>query len=199
MKKKAITVVICFQLIIILLLINLTLLSTTMKQPSSLAYANEYQTAAIASAPAGTGKVLAASVESGDARELLIKAFIQKFQPNSPMLAYTKAFIDAADTYNIDYRLIPAIAMCESNLGTHIPSHDSFNAWGIAVYTGKQSGKMFNDWDHAIDWVGKYIREKYYNRSITDLVEIGAIWAPPSVSKDNSWAKCVGGFIDQIR
>lgn len=198
MKKKAITVVICFQLIVILLLVNLTLLST-MQRSSALAERANYQTTDIALAPSGTGKVLAASIESGDARELLIKEFIQKFQPNSPMLPYTKAFIDTADTYQIDYRLIPAIAMCESNLGSRIPSKESFNAWGIAVYTGQQHGKVFNDWPHAIDWVGQYIRDKYYNRSITDLVEIGAIWAPPSVTKDNSWAKCVTGFMEQIR
>ncbi len=198
MKKKAIKVVICFQLIIILLLINMTLL-TTMRPSSSFAKTHDYQTADIASAPSGTGKVLGASIESEDARELLLKSFIQKFQPTSPMLPHTKAFIDAADTYQIDYRLIPAIAMCESNLGSRIPSKDSFNAWGIAVYTGQQSGKMFNDWPHAIDWVGKYVREKYYNRSITDLVEIGAIWAPPSVAKENSWATCVEGFMEQIR
>lgn len=198
MKKKAITVVICFQLVIVLLLVNLTLLST-MKQSSSMARISEYQTADIASAPAGTGKVLAASIEAEDARELLVKSFIQKFQPNSPMLPYTKSFIETADAYAIDFRLIPAIAMCESNLGSRIPSKDSFNAWGIAVYTGQQHGKIFNDWPHAIDWVGQYIREKYYNRSITDLVEIGAIWAPPSVAKENSWATCVEGFMNQIR
>lgn len=197
MRKKALKVLVCFQLVVILLLVNLTLLSTTTNQ--TLAARKGVQTASIAIAPSGTGQVLAASVEAADARELLIRTFILLYQPNSPMLPYTKAFIDAADTYHIDYRLIPAIAMCESNLGTHIPSHDSFNAWGIAVYTGQVTGKNFNDWPHAIDWVGQYIREKYYNRSITDLVEIGAIWAPPSVAKDNSWAKCVEGFMNEIR
>ncbi len=169
-----------------------------MKTPQIAAH-ETFQSTDVALAPSSTGKVLGISIEGADARELLIKSFITKFQPNSPMMPFTTAFVTAADTYQIDYRLIPAIAMCESNLGTHIPAHDSFNAWGIAVYTGQQSGKMFNDWNHAIDWVGKYIREKYYNRSITNLTEIGAIWAPPSVMKDNSWAKCVQGFMDQIR
>lgn len=197
MRKKAITALVCFQLCLILLLINLTLLSSM--QTPAFAKNAPYQATTIALSSTGTGKVLGTNIEAADARELLIKSFILKFQPNSPMLPYTKAFIDAADTHNIDFRLIPAIAMCESNLGSRIPSKDSFNAWGIAVYTGQQHGKVFNDWPHAIDWVGQYIREKYYNRSITDLVEIGAIWAPPSVSKDNSWAKCVEGFMNEIR
>ena len=196
MGKKAITVLVCFQLCLILLLINLTLLSS-MQTPAFAKSA--YQTTNIAAATARTGKVLGTAIEGADARELLIHSFIQKFQPNSPMLPYARSFIDTADTYQIDFRLIPAIAMCESNLGSRIPSKDSFNAWGIAVYTGQQHGKVFNDWPHAIDWVGQYIREKYYNRSITDLVEIGAILAPPSVAKDNSWAKCVEGFMNEIR
>ncbi|MFH0749291.1 MAG: hypothetical protein V1917_00010 [Candidatus Gottesmanbacteria bacterium] len=197
MVKKAIKVLVWFQITIILLLVNLTVLSS-MRPPQIAAY-NEYQTTEVALSPSSTGKVLAASIEGADARELLLKSFIQKFQPNSPMMPYTASFIETADTYQIDFRLIPAIAMCESNLGSRIPSKDSFNAWGIAVYTGQQNGKVFNDWPHAIDWVGKYIREKYYNRSITDLVEIGAIWAPPSVEKENSWARCVEGFMDKIR
>jgi hypothetical protein len=197
MGKKAIKVLVWFQITVILLLVNLTILSTM--QPPQIALREAYQSTDVALAPSGTGKVLAASIEGADARELLLKAFILKFQPTSPMLPFTSSFIQTADTYQIDFRMIPAIAMCESNLGARMPSKDSFNAWGIAVYTGQQNGKVFNDWPHAIDWVGKYIREKYYNRSITDLVEIGAIWAPPSVAKENSWARCVEGFMDKIR
>lgn len=197
MRSKTIKILICFQLTVILLLINLTLLSAT--RSPQLATHGQYQSTDVAMVSSGTGKVLAAAIEGEDARELLLKTFILKFQPTSPMLPFTAAFITAADTYDLDYRLIPAIAMCESNLGSRMPTKDSFNAWGIAVYTGQQNGKVFNDWPHAIDWVGKYIREKYYNRSITDLVEIGAIWAPPSADNENSWARCVAGFMDKIR
>jgi len=197
MRKKALKVFVCFQLIVVLLLVNLTLLSTM--RSSQTVVTNDYKAVEVAIAPTSSGKILGTTIEGADAREFLLKLFIQKYQPNSPMLPYTSSFIKAADTYQIDYRLIPAIAMCESNLGVRIPAHDSYNAWGIAVYTGQQNGKVFNDWPHAIDWVGKYIREKYYNRSITDLIEIGAIWAPPSVAKENSWATCVEGFIEKIR
>jgi len=194
---KVLKVLVWFQLTIILLLINLTLLSVytsadkkrTNKNMSDITLAPQQ----------GSGRVLGTSIESSDARSFLLKIFIERYQPKSPFLPLTDFFVTTADTYQIDYRLLPAIAMCESNLGVKIPAHDSFNAWGIAVYTGKQSGKKFNDWQHAIDWTGKFIREKFYNRSITDLQEIGAIWAPPSVDKNDSWATCVAGFMDKIR
>jgi len=195
--QKALKVLVWFQVTIILLLVNLTVLSL---YHSTDTRGNNNNSSDITLAPQqGSGKVLGTSIEGSDARSLLLKLFIERYQSDSPFLPLTDYFITTADTYQIDFRLIPAIAMCESNLGTHIPAHDSYNAWGIAVYTGQQNGKMFNDWEHAIDWVGKFIREKFYNRSIINLEEIGAIWAPPSVTNNNSWARCVTGFMDKIR
>jgi hypothetical protein len=89
--------------------------------------------------------------------------------------------------------------MCESNVGKRIPSRNSFNAWGISVYTGQNFGATFKDWPHAIDWVSKYIKEKYYDKGVTDLKEIGAIWAPPSVEKGYSWTRCVESFLESIQ
>ncbi len=195
--QKALKVFVWFQLTIILLLVNLTVLSVYSSSNKNGIYSNLTD---ITLAPQqGTGKVLGTSIEGSDARSFLLKLFIERFQPTSPFLPLTDYLITTADTYQIDFRLIPTIAMCESNLGVKIPSKDSFNAWGIAVYTGTNNGKKFNDWEHAIDWVGKFIREKFYNRSITDLEEIGAIWAPPSVSNNDSWARCVEGFMAKIR
>lgn len=197
MVQKLLKVFVWFQVTLILLLINLTVLSLTRKDTQFVS--NTAYTSTVANAPIiGSSKVLGVSIESADARSLLLKKFIERYQPKSPFLPLTDVLVETADTYEIDYRLIPAIAMCESNLGVRIPSKDSFNAWGIAVYTGQQNGKKFNDWDHAIDWVGKFIREKFYNRSITDLQEIGAIWAPPSVFNNDSWATCVSGFMDKM-
>jgi hypothetical protein len=194
--QKALKVFVWFQVTIILLLVNLTVLSV---YRSADAKTNNKNTDITLAPQTGSGKVLGTSIEGSDARPFLLKLFIERYQPSSPFLTLTDYLVTTSDTYQIDFRLIPAIAMCESNLGTRIPSHDSYNAWGIAVYTGQQKGKMFNDWQHAIDWTGKFIREKFYNRSITSLEEIGAIWAPPSVANNDSWARCVEGFMDKIR
>jgi hypothetical protein len=136
-------------------------------------------------------------IDPADARSELIRLFMLKYQQASPMVPYADQIVSNADTYGIDYRLVPAIAMCESNLGVRIPSSDSYNAWGIAVYTGEQSGRKFKGWSDAIAWTTAYIAT-YYNRGMTDLKTIGAIWAPPSVATGHSWANCVEQYRNAI-
>ncbi|OGG01806.1 hypothetical protein A2Z33_00910 [Candidatus Gottesmanbacteria bacterium RBG_16_52_11] len=142
----------------------------------------------------GSGKILGAAVVSGDGRELLLSEFLK----DSPLAPYAGVIVAEADLYDMDYRIIPAIAMCESNLGRRIPSRDSFNAWGIAVYSGASGGARFTDWPGAIQWVTRYVHEKYTGKGIIDLKSIGSIWAPPSVDKGHSWANCVETFMKTL-
>jgi len=201
MAKKLSFITIWFFTATIVLLLNVTYL-TALKKGSSLSPSyNPFTFHANVSTNSleSTGKVLGTSVESGDARKMILKNFITRYQPTSPFTQHIDFIVDIADTYGIDFRLVPAIAMCESNMGSRMPTKDSFNAWGIAVYTGQQNGKKFNDWPHAIEWVTKYIKEKYYDRGITDLRDIGAIWAPPSVNKEYSWTRCVELFLQRMQ
>lgn len=141
-----------------------------------------------------SGRLMQTEIESEDGRLFLLKQFMK----DTPLYDYADLMIKLADEYNIDYRLLPAIAMCESNLGVRIPGQKSFNAWGIAVYTGQQNGAMFQNWTQAIEWVYNYIADKYVSNNIHELSDIGSIWAPPSVEKGNSWANCVDTFMKRI-
>ncbi|OGG08523.1 hypothetical protein A2154_04470 [Candidatus Gottesmanbacteria bacterium RBG_16_43_7] len=141
-----------------------------------------------------TGKVLGSVIYAADGRQILLDEFLR----GSPMEGKAEIFVTNATKYGIDYRLLPAIAMCESNLGKRIPSSQSFNAWGIGVYSGQHHGATFASWDQAIEWVNYYVYEKFTTRQIVDIYEIGAIWAPPSVENGNSWANCVKSFMEQI-
>ena len=199
MLGKATIVIAWFQLTLIVLIINLTYLSAKIKGGDTSITYPYTQISAQINAPASTGKVLGASIVSDDARNLLIKQFIKNVRPSSPLLSYVDTIITEADKNTIDFRLVPAIAMCESNLGDHLPSSDSFNAWGIAVFTGQNHGKKFEDWPSAIAWVSKFLKESFYDKGITDLREIGAIWAPPSVEKEYSWTRCVESFMTQMQ
>jgi hypothetical protein len=187
-----------FPLTLILLIVNFSLLRAISSQGSEgmTAEGQELVPKQITAA-AGTAQILGASVIAGDARELLISQFLKGHL--SPMTPYAGHIVREADRLGIDFRLVVAIAMCESNLGKKMPKLDEFNAWGIAVYTGKNQGKAFQSWDHAISWVSSYIKTKYYDRGITDLVAIGAIWAPPSVANGNSWSNCVELYQNSIR
>lgn len=186
-----------FPLTFILLIINLTILaaSSNWDQPA-LPLSNAAPNENSVTAAGGTSEVLSANVIAGDARTFLLESFLKK--NNSPMTPYAGLIVEQADKYGFDFRLVPAIAMCESNLGKRVPLKSGFNPFGIAVYTGSQSGKNFDSWQSAIEWVSEYIHDRYYAQGITTLTDIGAIWAPPSVDNGNSWADCVGFFEKSI-
>jgi len=180
---------------VILLVINIGFLSFY-KPANVQKTSNKPVASVIASGTKGTSQILSAQIESGDARPLLIEKFFQKF--DSPLAEQSEIFVREADENSIDFRLTPAIAMCESIGGKRVPLKDGFNPFGIAVFTGQNSGKNFDSWEHAITFASKLLKEKYFDNGLGDLVSIGARWAPPSVAKGNSWALCVQSFIDQI-
>jgi hypothetical protein len=196
MIGKGLLVVVWFPLTFVLLLVNLTLLAASTRVSASISEQYPQPLSHRVTASAGTAQILGANVVAGDARGLLLKKFLEKY--SSPMAPYADLLVQKADENGFDFRLVVSIAMCESNLGKRMPSRDSFNPFGIAVYTGQEFGKKFNDWEHAITWVSEYIRTKYYDRGITDLRDIGAIWAPPSVENGYSWTNCVQQFIGTI-
>lgn len=114
------------------------------------------------------------------------------------MAPYANLIVQEADKNEIDFRLVPAIAMCESNLGKYMPKKNEYNFAGIAVYTGQIEGKAFDSWEHAIEWVSSYIKTRYHDRGLVTLQDMGAVWAPPSVANGHSWATCVGEFKSSI-
>lgn len=199
MLRKFLFVTLWFPITLSLVIINLIVLVQSVEANNQTAATLQFGSSDRyfpITASSGTSQVLGETIYSEDARVLLLRHFFEKYQ--SPMSSFAGEIVLQSDLYKLDYRLLPAIAMCESNLGKKIPGKNSFNPFGIAVYTGLQKGKKFDDWSHAIAWVARYISEKYYSRGITSLTDIGAIWAPPSVANGNSWASCVETFMNRI-
>lgn len=193
-------------LLLIMLLVNLSLLHTAELAQYKKAQDSAQERVRLSiAASGGTAQVLGARVDAGDARSLVIQNFMrenfhgEKKSDTSPLLPYAETIVQKADEYGIDYRLVPAIATCESSLGKHVPDRSCHNAWGIAVYTGQIDGACFSNWPKAIDWVSNYISEKYYKNGISDLKTIGSIWAPPSVDTGYSWSSCVQSFMETMR
>jgi hypothetical protein len=198
MYKKLLLAGLWFPMVILLLINNFILLNKTTAEKHKLSI-HELSASVLADNTmninkSGTGKVLSLSIEGADGRVVLLENFMKK----TPLAQYAQHIVSEADRLNIDYRIIPAIAMCESNLGKRIPSSDSYNAWGIAVYTGTNSGATFKNWNEAITWVSEYIHTKYIQKNLIDIKDIGAIYAPPSVETGHSWANCVENFMRSI-
>lgn len=197
MIRKSLLVVVWYPLTFVLILCNLWLLVATYRTPVIQTHSpeNNRLTRSI-TASGDTAKILNATVIAGDARSLLLESFL--IENKSPMTPYAQIIVDEADKNMFDYRMLVAIAMCESNLGKRVPSSDSYNPFGIAVYTNQKTGKKFDSWEHAIIWVSKYLKEKYYDLGLTNLRDIGAKWAPPSVETGYSWSSCVDTFLQGI-
>jgi hypothetical protein len=121
-----------------------------------------------------------------DYRERILRNFLMSH--NSPMADYANNFIYCADKYNIDWRLVPAIAGVESTFGKRIPAN-SYNAYGWN--NGKYS---FDSWTDSIEVVSKALRENYYDKGATSIDRIARRYAPPS----NTWNWKVKYFMYKI-
>lgn len=137
---------------------------------------------------AGSGAVI--NLASTDARVEVLKEFFTR--NNSPLLPYVEKIVQDADQYGLDYRLIPAIAMQESNLCKKIPK-DSYNCWGYGIYGGKVL--KFADFGEGIDTVSKGISKNYIEKGMTDPNEIMKKYTPGS---NGSWANGVNFFMDML-
>lgn len=198
MTQKLLLIAGWFTSTFVLILLNLTMLvnfannnSKHKKLSAVVSQERPFQLAA-----AGTSQVLSASVVAGDARVLLVESFLNRH--DSPMAPYASIIVSEADRFGLDFRLVPAIAMCESNAGKHMPKKSEYNFAGIAVYTGQNKGKAFDSWEHGIAWVSEYIKTRYYDIGLDELVEMETKWAPPAVENGHSWSNCVKSFQNQI-
>jgi len=142
-----------------------------------------------AALPQTIGKVLG-TFETDDARPIIIKKYLEKYQ--SPMAPYADLIVETSDKYGLDWRLLVAIAQQESNLGKKAPSN-SYNAWGWGIHS--RGTLLFSGWEQGIETVAKGIKEKYIDKGYTTPEEIMSKYTPLS---SGSWAFGVNQFIQEL-
>ena len=131
-----------------------------------------------------------ATIQSQDAKSALVERFLK--ENNSPMVDSTATFIKAAEKYNLDWKLLPAIAFTESTLGKKTP-FGTYNAFGWGIIDSTAKGTDFDSWDDAILSVAKGLREDYYNQGLTTLEAISGRYAG-----DENWDNKVLRAMDDI-
>jgi len=129
-----------------------------------------------------------------DARSKIVEDFFTGHK--SPLSKYGDVFIAVSDKYKLDYRLLPSIAMQESN-GGRIVIKNSYNPFGYGIY-GKLVTK-FSSWEEGIERVGRALREDYLDQGLKTPVQIMAKYTPPSLAKGGPWAKGVNSFMEELR
>lgn len=142
-----------------------------------------------AALPAEIGSI-ATEVETDDARPVIIDQYLEQY--NSPMAPYANFLFQMSEKYGLDFRLMVAIAQCESNLCKKAPP-DSYNCWGF-----ENGATQFLSWEQAIEQVAKTLKEEYIDEGLTTPEEIMPKYAPPSVEKGGPWAYCVNQFFKEL-
>lgn len=128
--------------------------------------------------------------QSRDIRVETLKKFFSDI--NSPLKDHSEEIVRQADINGIDYALVPAISMQESNGCKTIP-YDSYNCWGFGIYGSKIT--RFDSYEQAIARVSKIIKESYIKNGLTNPTLLEDRWAPPS---RGNWSYAVNYFISQI-
>jgi len=143
---------------------------------------------ALAAEIAGSSAVLAEKFPARevDPRVKQLEIFFQSY--DSPLATYSAYFVKMADKYEIDWKLLPAIAGVESTFGKRIPV-GSYNAYG---WNGGNA--RFDSWEAGIEEVCKNLREKYYERGLKTPYLIAPVYCPPSLV----WAGKVVFFMQKI-
>jgi len=136
--------------------------------------------------------VFSTEIIANDGRIEKVRQFFAQY--GSPLEPYASDVVEAADTYGLDYRLIPAIAMQESNLCKKIP-RDSHNCWGFGIY-GKTITR-FDSYKEAIETVTRTLATKYKEeKGLVTPKEIVTMYTP---SNDGSWAFSVDHFMQELQ
>jgi hypothetical protein len=130
-----------------------------------------------------------ATPEATDSRVRILREYLEKY--NSPLVPYAGTFVEKADKYNLDWKLVAAISGVESTFGREIP-YESFNGWGWGIYGDNMI--RFSSWTQGIETISEGLRNKYINKwGAKDVYEIGKFYAASP-----TWAQRVEYFMNEI-
>lgn len=130
------------------------------------------------------------STNDVDARIEAVENFLSRYK--STLTPFADEIVQTADKYDLDYRLLPAIAMQESTLCKNAPK-DSYNCWGFGIYGGKVT--RFDDFNEAIETVTKALATKYKAIGLETPEQIMSKYNPVSTG---TWAVGVSGYMDRL-
>ncbi len=154
------------------------------------AFISLQQPAAFAALPP-VGVKFDEEITATGAQEETLRQFFQKY--DSPLADYTTTIIDTAREYHLDPRLIPAIAMQETNLCAK-SKEGSHNCWGYGVTSNQY--KFFDSYQEGIVTVTRSLAEHYRDKyGLVTPEEIEKMYTP---SSNGSWAASVRYFMNQL-
>jgi len=182
------TVFLMTPLIIFLSIVYLSYFSYKKTGSSFLSSGN--QSVAFAALPT-TGNLLADQISSKDSRVENLRVFLNRYE--SPLEPFSGQIVKSSEKYGLDSRLLPAIAMQESNLCKKAP-RDSYNCWGFGIYGKKVTS--FSGYEEAIETVSKTLAKNYKDIGLITPEQIMTKYTP---SNNGDWALSVNYFMNQLQ
>lgn len=132
-----------------------------------------------------------ATVSGADARPMLIKKYLEKY--NSPMAPYSDLIFQISEDYGFEYYWIVAIAQQESNLCKKAPE-GTHNCWGYGIH--KKGTLGFDSYEIAIKSYAEYLKREYFDKGLNTPELIMTKYCP---SSNGSWANGVNQFIEELK
>lgn len=133
-------------------------------------------------------------VEDGDARALLVTRFLERHDsPLQPYDYFGQVFVNLADKNGFDFRLLPAIAMQESNLCKRIPEN-SYNCLGFGIH--ERGTLRFESFEANFERAARELKANYINQGLTTPEQIMTKYTP---SSNGSWAASVNQWMAEMR
>ena len=114
-----------------------------------------------------------------------VQSFLDKY--SSPLASSSSVLVGTADRFNLDYRLLPAIAGVESTFCKYAPN---FNCWGWG-----RGLTRFTSFNQAIEVIAKGLAQNYDTR---DVRYIGYKFCPPTDCNTEAWIKNVQIFEKEV-
>lgn len=132
-------------------------------------------------------------VESDDARPVIVAEFLERHgSPMEPYDYYGQRLVEIADTYNLDFRLLPAIAMRESNLCKNTHSDAPHNCLGFGIHS--EGTLDFDSYEAGFERAAKEIRAYYVDQGRITTEMVGQKYA-----SSPTWADGVNQFMAEMR
>ncbi len=142
----------------------------------------------------GQVKGMESVMQTDDARAELVAKFLERYDsPLKPYDHFGQVFVELADQNNFDFRLLPAIAMQESNLCKVIPE-GSYNCLGFGVHS--RGTLAFESFEANFERAAKELKENYIDEGLTTPEQIMTKYTP---SSDGSWAESVNQWMAEMK
>jgi len=138
-----------------------------------------------------TDNLLADQISSKDSRVENLRVFLNRYA--SPLEPFSGQIVKSSEKYGLDSRLLPAIAMQESNLCKKAPQN-TYNCWGFGIYGKKVTS--FSGYEEAIETISKTLAKDYRDIGLITPEQIMTKYTP---SNNGAWALSVNYFMNQLQ